>query len=74
MRAGGRAGEIYNVVDDDPAPRSQVLAFGRQLLGLPDLERGASSGGSAPASSSEAASASAPSGSRSFPFLLRINS
>eukprot|EP00884_Botryococcus_braunii_P016946 jgi/Botrbrau1/3935/Bobra.0365s0011.2 len=31
-------GEIYNVVDDDPAPRAEVLAFGRELLGLPDLE------------------------------------
>ena len=28
------AGAVYNVVDDDPASRSEVMAFARKLLGM----------------------------------------
>jgi hypothetical protein len=28
------AGAVYNVVDDDPASRGEVMAFARELLGL----------------------------------------
>jgi len=30
---------VWNVVDDDPAPRSEVLAYAASLLGLPAPQR-----------------------------------
>ncbi|XP_024516622.1 uncharacterized protein LOC9662821 isoform X3 [Selaginella moellendorffii] len=45
------SGRIYNVVDDDPAPRSEVAAFGMELLGMELKEEspGNGDGGSAAA-------------------------
>ncbi|GBF92691.1 hypothetical protein Rsub_05060 [Raphidocelis subcapitata] len=37
--AGGGFVAVFNVADDDPAPRDEVEAFARQLLGLPAAER-----------------------------------
>jgi len=36
MRAGDEAMDVYNVVDDDPAPRFVAVRFARELLGLPE--------------------------------------
>jgi nucleoside-diphosphate-sugar epimerase len=38
MRAGDEAMDVYNVVDDDPAPRFVAVRFARELLGLPEDE------------------------------------
>jgi hypothetical protein len=47
-------GAIYNVADDDPAPRSEVLAFAEQRL-----RQRAAGGGGAPAAAAAAAPAAA---------------
>lgn len=38
MRAGDEAMDVYNVVDDDPAPRFVAVRFAREILGLPEDE------------------------------------
>ncbi|KAG0621262.1 hypothetical protein M758_3G006000 [Ceratodon purpureus] len=32
MESGQRTGRVYNVVDDDPSPRAEVMAYARALL------------------------------------------
>ena len=46
MTAGDAPGRVYNVVDDDPASRSDVLAHARGLLGLPAAPHGSQGQGS----------------------------
>jgi len=38
MRAGDEAMDVYNIVDDDPAPRFVAVRFAREILGLPEDE------------------------------------
>lgn len=59
MAAPAPRGGVYNVADDSPAPRAEVVAFARALAGLPaePAEPEADGGGSG-----EAAGAASPSG------------